>query len=102
MPNFIYRAKKNPQEVISGVIAACTCDEAVDKIFQLGCVPLEVSAEKALGVNPLSKIVWRFDFSRFTQGNSLAAVYLFVRPLADLLEAGVSLLRALEILSRQM
>jgi len=103
MPNFTYKAKKNPQEIISGVVVAGNYDEAVEKIMQLGCSPLEVSAEKAHRPGPLlAKIPSRFNFSGLSKGNSLASVYLFVRQMADLLEAGVPLLRALEILLRQI
>jgi general secretion pathway protein F len=100
MPNFIYRAKKNPQEIISGVVSAGHYDDAVEKILSMGCSPLEVRMENQPRTAALAKIS-PLNWGAFAERHSLNSVYFFVRQLADLLEAEVPVLRALDIMARQ-
>ncbi len=96
MAKFHYKAKKGPQEVIEGLIEAESEELAVAKITQLGLFPIEVRAEKP----PIKKISGGFSFTLFRKVSS-SDLSLFTRQLADLLNSGVTLLRALEIILNQ-
>ena len=99
MPRFIYKAKAGPKEIKEGVIEADSQRAAIYKINQMGYFPIEVTAEvlhKASGkgitgmpfLNSYRKISWR-------------QLAVFTRQLADLLTSGLTILKALEVLSRQ-
>src|ERR1035441_850356 len=97
MPQFSYKAKSGPRDVISGFIEADTIAEAVSKLTDAGNIPVEVKPyEKLKTVLPANDKNARSD-SKVSQ----AALYQFTRQLADLLEAGIPLARCMELLSRQ-
>lgn len=85
MPRYIYKAKSGPKETKEGVIEAQTERAAVHKITQMGYFPIEIKEQNAaIG----AAAAWK-DLAVFT------------RQLADLLSSGLTILRALEVLSNQ-
>ncbi len=94
MAKFFYKAKKGPQNLEQGTIEAETESAAVSKLMQMGYYPISVSLEskgpkeKSAKVRRLGNIPRR-DLTTFT------------RQLADLLESGVTLYKALTVLERQ-
>ncbi len=115
MPEYLYRAKKGPTEMVNGQVEAATLDEAVEKLGQMGLFPIhldEVSPEtkketppeesgEKLAQKPLSlpeiKPVKPGIFSRVKSSE----ITLFGRQLASLIKSGVPILRALWIISEQ-
>jgi type II secretory pathway component PulF len=92
MATFVYKAKKNSAETVTGRINARTQDEAVDLITQLGFLPVSIEAQPAPG-----------EKNENLQGYTIAGreLYFFSKQLAHLLKSGVPLLRALHILEGQ-
>ncbi len=100
MPQFTYKAKAGVNQIVSGVIEATTQQEAVEKIMKLGQTPIDVAisdlkvaptvVRRAAEVKP--KVVRRV---------STRALVIFIRQLADLVDAGVPLVRCLDILRQQ-
>jgi len=92
MPRYIYKAKTGPKDFKEGVIDADTERAAAYKIGQLGYFPTELHEEKS-GVKPPF-----FNFGKKIKWKDLA---VFTRQLSDLLSSGVTILKALEVLSNQ-
>src|SRR5690242_8863667 len=42
MPEFTYKAKKGPSEVVNGSLEAATLDEAVEKLDRMGLFPIHL------------------------------------------------------------
>lgn len=96
MPRFIYKAKKGPQEITEGLIDADSESQALSKMGALGLFPVSIkqegeTEEERKEVSPLS-------FFGRVKTSDLA---VFTRQLADLLEAGMTILNSLDILSKQ-
>ncbi len=91
MTTYVYRAKKNSAETVSGQILAHTQDEAIDLISQLGLLPVSIEA-KADSAQTQSV--------RY-QKVKTKDICVFSRQLANLLKSGVSILRSLAILEEQ-
>lgn len=99
MPKFSYKAKKSPTEIVTGVIEADHAESAVDKIIKLGLSPVDVfldTKSSKIKSQPLKQISFSFSASI-----SMADVGLFMQQLADLIDAGVPLLRALFVVMNQ-
>src|SRR3989338_4551805 len=92
MTTFVYKAKKNTAETVTGKITAQTQDEAIDLINQLGLLPIDVAAESS------SAEVSDAGYRRKVKVKELS---IFSRQLSNLINSGVSLLRALAIISEQ-
>lgn len=99
MPKFTYKAKKTPSELASGTIEAENIDNAIEKIIKLGYVPLDVAVETK-EEKPKEKESRGFSFS-FYKKIKLADLGVFTRQLFDLIDAGVPLLRALNVILNQ-
>ncbi len=111
MPEFAYRAKKGPTEVVNGRLEAATLDEAVEKLDQMGLFPIhldEVSAEakapepatkkeREAAPAPAARPAKPGFFSRVRSSE----ITLFGRQLASLIKSGVPILRALWIIGEQ-
>ncbi len=101
MPRFVYKAKRGPAEVIHGALEAENFDSAVDKITQLGLIPVDIVLDRhrpeKLGIQNIQKKK-SFSFSFFHSVKS-SDVELFIRQMADLIDAGVPLLKALRVAS---
>jgi general secretion pathway protein F len=95
MPRFTYRAKRGPKEELSGAIEAENRNAALQKLTAMGYFPISIEQEdiekSALAKNP-------FLYFRKISVRDLS---IFTRQLADLLEAGLPLVRALSVLERQ-
>ena len=96
MSRYKYRAKKDPTNVVEGRIEARSEEEAVDKISELGYIPIQVEEEKFTGAKaqprPLARMYSRIGSREIT---------VFTRELASLLKSGVPILDALNIISEQ-
>ena len=92
MPSYIYKAKKDAVNAITGQINAQNEEDALEIIHQLGLIPVSIEESNAEGV--------LFSDIREVKikGKEL---YLFSKQLANLLKSGVTLLKALEVLSEQ-
>jgi type II secretory pathway component PulF len=94
MPVFIYTAVDAKGARTSGTVPAPSRAAALEAVIQKGLVPAAVEEQSAAAKKP----------SRLLPGSarvSQADVEAFSRELANLLAAGVSLSRALQILSRE-
>jgi len=95
MAQFVYKAKKGPQDVTSGIIEAETITEAVTKLTNAGKIPIDVKLYMKINLSASDK----------SPGSDIkvsqVALFQFTRQLADLLEAGIPLARCMELLSRQ-
>jgi general secretion pathway protein F len=99
MAKFFYRAKKGINEVIEDVVEAANINEAVLKITQQGCLPidLEVAEEKKRKISRLINPQSFLSSSRVSKKQ----IVTLTRQLYDLIDAGIPLLRALRLLSSQ-
>ncbi len=92
MPVFIYKAKKEDAVTVTGEVTARDADEALDMVVRQGLLPVSVDEK---GANALPGAVRG-------QGVKPRQIHAFTRQLGSLLRSGVPLLRALEVLARQM
>ncbi|MBF0505011.1 MAG: type II secretion system F family protein [Candidatus Omnitrophica bacterium] len=92
MPSYIYKAKKDASNAITGQINAQNEEDALEMIHQLGLIPVSIEESNAEGVLlrdiPEVRVKTR-------------ELYFFSKQLASLLKSSVSLLKALEVLSQQ-
>jgi general secretion pathway protein F/type IV pilus assembly protein PilC len=91
MPDFNYIARELSGQQVSGVLTAATEREAIGQLSARSLFPLEIRLAETAKVQERSK-------RRRVAGRILATFYV---QLADLLRAGVPLLRSLDILERQ-
>lgn len=95
MAIYKYTAKKGPEELVEGRIEAQTEEEVVDKLNQLGYVPVRIKIEEQTSKPhqaAAGKIKGRIRSRQIT---------IFSRQLASLLKSGVPILNALGIISEQ-
>ncbi|MDP3790730.1 MAG: type II secretion system F family protein [Candidatus Omnitrophota bacterium] len=95
MPKFIYEAKTGPNDVIKGGLVAESKNAAVQKISQLGYFLLSLEEESGISntsVNNRASFHGRINLKDITD---------FTRQLSDLLEAGINIAKALDILQSQ-
>ena len=97
MRNFIYKAKDNSKELITGTLQAETEQEALGMLSQMGYFPLSIESEESTSSERNKDSVSAGWFSRVRKRD----ITLFTRQLADLLESGIPLMRALDILREQ-
>jgi type II secretory pathway component PulF len=98
MPNFTYRAKKGPAEIVDGAIEASNRDQAVEKISLMGLLPVSVE-ETSLGARASEGPPGKISSRRCrVRGRDITAL---CRQLASLIKSGVPILRALSIISEQ-
>ena len=96
MARFVYEAKKNPQDVIKGVLVADNKAAAIQKVARMGyfLMALEEETEEARAAvgGTFSSV-----FSRIT----LKDIADFTRQLSDLLESGITIVKTLDLLYNQ-
>jgi type II secretory pathway component PulF len=92
MPSYIYKAKKDAANAITGQITAQNEEDALELINQLGLIPVSIEESNAEGV-----LVSNIRESKVDNKE----LYLFSKQLAHLLKSGVTLLKGLELLARQ-
>ena len=97
MKQFRYEAKKG-RELVKGILSAETKDGAIDKINEMGLVPVELIEEK-----PDGKQHHIFGEIRATafKGGGGQAIAVFYRQLGRLLKSGVPLLPSLALVAEQ-
>ncbi|MEI8176267.1 MAG: type II secretion system F family protein [Candidatus Omnitrophota bacterium] len=96
MARYNYRAKKGPAQVIEGVIEAESEAQALLKIGALELFPISITKEGSQdhGFAGIS-------FKGAARRVKTADLAVMTRQLADLLEAGLTIVHALDILSQQ-
>lgn len=92
MPNFFYKAKKANAETIFGEIYAEDRNDAVERLNRMGLIPVTVDDKNPREKNRRSLVVGKIRQKE---------VFLFSRQLVSLVKAGITLLRALEIIEHQ-
>src|SRR6185295_12400814 len=118
MPEFSYKAKRGPTEVVSGSVEAATLDEAVEKLDRLGLFPIRVDEVKPgqtaskpeepvqeqkiekktePAVSSAPKLHRPSIFSRVKSSE----ITLFGRQMSSLIKSGVPILKALWIIGEQ-
>ncbi|MBF0570111.1 MAG: type II secretion system F family protein [Candidatus Omnitrophica bacterium] len=93
MPVFVYKAKKENAETVTGDIVARDDEEAIDLLTQKGLVPVSVEERSSASGGLLKDLK--------ASAVRLKEMYRFTKQLVGLLKSGVALLQALDILSRQ-
>ena len=100
---FSYRAKKNPKDIIDGIIDAENWNQAAMRISAMGLIPFEilefrqqVSRRKGVFATPLISIPSLF----FQKSHWKERVFL-TRQMSDLISSSVPILKSLEIVIKQ-
>jgi type II secretory pathway component PulF len=101
MANYIYQAKKDPQNVIEGRVEAASEKEAIEKISLLGLVPISLRPESAAAAVASEAAQPLPAAGRSAERLSSREVTVFSRQLASLLKSGVPILKALVIIRDQ-
>ncbi len=96
MQKFRYKAKDGRKEIVTGILEAETEQEALAKLSQMGYFPLSIEGEEASSEGQTDPLSLGF-FTRIRRRD----ITFLTRQLADLLESGIPLLRALDILREQ-
>ena len=104
MPQYIYKAKKGPVEIVEGQIEADSQGQAVEELTAMGLVPVRVvEADSSAGdktADSSSQDKTLYLFSRRARIKS-QDIDIFTRQLASLVKSGVPVLRALSLISQQ-
>ncbi len=95
MPRFVYKAKSNPKDIVEGAIEAENQDNAVTKLQQLGYFPISVYQE---GMKSEKSADFSLGFFKKVKAKDTG---IFTRQLSDLLDSGLTILRALDVLHNQ-
>lgn len=95
MPRFVYKAKSNPKDIVEGAIEAENKDNAVTKLQQLGYFPISVYQE---GMKSERSTDFSLGFFKKVKAKDTG---IFTRQLSDLLDSGLTILRALDVLHNQ-
>ncbi len=96
MKVFHYKAKEGPEKIVEGKMEASDQDQVIAQLTSRGLFPLEIILQTTEKSDvPLS----RFFFA--SKMPSLREKISFVDQLADLSSAGMTLLRAIELISKQ-
>lgn len=104
MPKFSYTAKKSPKEVIQGTIEAENQDVAVDKINQMGYVPIRVVAVEEESIQEKQKAAVSakgprgIGLFRKVRARELT---IFMEQLTSLVKSKVPLLEAIKVVHEQ-
>ena len=97
MPRFAYSAKDSSMKVVEGNLDAASEGEAVEKLSRMGYFPLSLRKEETSQAVSKSSLSFKL-FSRIRRRD----LSLFLRQLADLLEGGLTLAGAIQVISGQM
>lgn len=90
---FAYKVKDRAGKVVSGTLEAETQNQVATKLKEMGFAPLQISEEKGVGKKELH-LPWK----KVAKQKELA---VFSRQFATMINSGLSLLRALNILADQ-
>jgi type IV pilus assembly protein PilC len=102
MPNFQYTAIDQQGREKSGSIDASDKEDAIDKIINMGLMPSDIKGDKA-AAGKKAKSKKSSGKKGFSFGSPIKHEQLttFTRQLATLLQAGLPLLRSIEVMGRQ-
>jgi len=92
MPTFAYKARSNTGEQVNGTVVADTAAAAARVLDERTLLPIEVREVKAAG---------RSIFTGGARRISASKISILYEQLADLLRAGVPVLRAIQVLGKQ-
>ena len=96
MQKFLYKARDRGRRMVEGRLEAETEQEALAKLGEMGCFPLAIEREEPVAHGkPLPRSSGLLTTIRRRD------LTLFTRQLADLLESGLTLMRALDVLREQ-
>src|SRR5207247_8079307 len=96
MQKFLYKARDRGRRMVEGRLEARTEQEALAKLGEMGCCPLAIEREEPVAHGkPLPRSSGLLTTIRRRD------LTLFTRQLADLLESGLTLMRALDVLREQ-
>ncbi len=95
MARFVYEAKAGPKDIVRGTLVAETKPAAIQKISHMGYYLLSLEEESEASKDP--GLYRSYFFNKI----SLKEVTDFTRQLSDLLEAGITIAKALDILQTQ-
>ena len=105
MTKFNYEAKKGPKEIVAGIIESDSQEAAVDKLNQMGYVPISVipvgknSLEKHSHVQNKGKEASQPVLSGKVRSKDLT---IFIEQLASLIKSKVPILEAIAVLHEQI
>ncbi|MFH1246102.1 MAG: type II secretion system F family protein, partial [Candidatus Omnitrophota bacterium] len=94
MPKYLYRAKRGPQQIEEGIIEATAQSAALQKLTQMGYFPISVTLEDEKNKEQLKG-------ARFFRRISRRDLTTWTRQLANLLDSGLTLYKALIVLTQQ-
>src|SRR5207249_9088307 len=96
MQKFLYKARDRGRRMVEGRLEAETEQEALAKLGEMGCFPLAIEREEPLAHGkPLPRSSGLLTTIRRRD------LTLFTSQLADLLDSGLTLMRALDVLREQ-
>jgi len=108
MGTYVYKAKRGPKEIVRGEVEALSQDEAVNKLDNMGLVPITVTEKGAAPrqtrrlepgqkKNETKRKSLKFKFSKIKPNE----IDIFTRELATLIRASVPILRSLSLIAQQ-
>lgn len=97
MPSYKYKAKDGPERIVEGVIEAASEVVAVEKISDMGLVPISVKTHDGSAVSSAHIAASSQKFS--LGAKKLKQLILFTRHLNSLIRSGVSVFKAIHILA---
>lgn len=97
MPSFEYKGRRTAGTAVTGVVEAGSQAEAVRKVQALGCAPLDVRLVAEASKNTVRSV------NALASGSivPLKSLAVFFRQFDDLLEGGIPLARALQLMAAQ-
>jgi type II secretory pathway component PulF len=104
MTKYIYKAKKGPQDIITGEMDAESQDHVVNHLTNQGLVPVSIverGKERVEGVRSAPTPQPTIDIHPDSLKLKAKDINIFTRQLGSLMKAGVPILRALTLISQQ-
>ena len=96
MPIFKYRAKKDSGVIVDGKVEARTETEAIEKLGQIGYLPIRIEQEGKAAEQKA-----RTSAARTAPRIASRSITVFSRELASMIRSGVPILSAIDIISEQ-
>ncbi len=95
MAKFVYKAKEGPDRIAEGVMEAESRGEVIDRLQSMGYFPVSVLEENSLNMDEGSELIAaKFRISR-------RDLVIFTRQLSDLIDSGLPLFKALNLIESQ-
>lgn len=101
MPKYHYKAREENGKLIHGEMAAASADEIARRLRRTGCMPTQIEEASPDGAAEVSvQSVSLFNLDRYQPLGTVTMIMFTVR-LANMIDAGIPLLRSLDISIRQ-